>query len=913
MRLLKVLLWLIARIVPRGARARWQEEWRAELVHGRWRMVLGALPDAWALRRLSHLPAKAGSHQISIGNGWLPPSGGRSSGWRGPWHTDAKQTIRSLARSPWHVVTVSLCLGIGIAVSVTTFSILSTILTGDLPGIEDRERLKRLYLTTDGLFDRSTSNASLSDYEVLRQGSPSLPSIAGEGGWLFAVRTPAGAAAVDGAFVSGNYFQVLGTRPALGRLLTPDDDRPGAPASVVLSHAFWTAQLGAPRDVVGSTIVVGGQDMQVVGVAPEYFSGTDVGDLGEPPGLRYRLYVPLSLSASLAPTRGPDKDWLAVVGRAVADGPPEALAAAMQPLAARIASRNPTGRKNAAVLVENSGTNENLSIVAVIVTLAMAAPITVLLIGCANVANLQLVRATLRSRELAVRLSIGASRVQLVRLLAFESVFLALAACSAGALGTHLLLQVAALVVPFRIGIDWPVLAFIVAIAALVVLATGIIPAWLATRSREGLSLTAGTRSPSTGTSRVRRGLVVAQVALSLLLVLTAGLFIRALTALVGRVPPSAANVVVAEVRFDTLDYSQPQRVTFIDSLRNRLQADGRVEAVGVNTIAPLGAGGMRFWLPADEGDRVRTTGGGEVTAAWFDAADVSLLRGRTFTAEDVRLDNAVIADQAFVEKYRLPEPVLGTVLRVERPGSSSPDALTLNPGSIQPGESVSFLNAPLRPNASGPRHVTIVGVVANSLSRPRRQQPANLYLPLDYVPDYVAIYVRSSRPTEIKQQVRATMAAIDRDLPAVGITTVADRFVEKAGDIRLLAQAATSLGAAALLLAIAGVYSVIAFFVSLRTHEFGIRLAIGARPGDITRMVTRQASKLVGAGVIVGFVLAVPVLVLLGNEFPYTSAFDPVGLLVPAGALAITALAAALYPARKAARVDPCTALRSE
>jgi ABC-type antimicrobial peptide transport system permease subunit len=156
-------------------------------------------------------------------------------------------------------------------------------------------------------------------------------------------------------------------------------------------------------------------------------------------------------------------------------------------------------------------------------------------------------------------------------------------------------------------------------------------------------------------------------------------------------------------------------------------------------------------------------------------------------------------------------------------------------------------------------------------------------------------------------------MASIDANLPAVEIATVAERFLEAAGDIRLLARAATSLGAAALLLATAGVYSVVAFFVSLRTHEFGIRLAIGARPRDITNIVTRQASKLVGAGLLSGFVLAVPVLILLGKSFPDAPAFDPIGLLVPAGALAIAALVAALFPARRAARVDPCTALRSE
>jgi hypothetical protein len=428
------------------------------------------------------------------------------------------------------------------------------------------------------------------------------------------------------------------------------------------------------------------------------------------------------------------------------------------------------------------------------------------------------------------------------------------------------------------------------------------------------LSLTAGTRSPATGTSRVRRGLVVAQVALSLLLLLTAGLFTRALTALVGRVPPSAANVVVAEVRFDTLGYSQPQRVAFIDSLRSRLQADGRVDAVGVSTVAPFGYGGMRIWLPADAADRLRTSGGAEVTPEWLEAADVNLLRGRTFTAEEVRFGNAAIVDQAFVEKYRLPEPVLGTVVRVERPGSSPTHALPLTPGSIGPGESVSFQNAPLRPNAPGPVDLTIVGIVTNNMSRPLARAPrASLYLPLDYVPDYVAIYVRSDRAAEIQQQVRATMAAIDRNLPAVHIATMADRFMERAGEIRLLAQAARGLGAAALLLATAGVYSVIAFFVSLRTHEFGIRLAIGARPRDITRMVTLQASKLVGTGVVIGFVLAIPVLLLLRVEFPYTSAFDPGGLLMPAAALALTALAAAAFPARRAARVDPCAALRSE
>ena len=884
---------LLSLVVPFETRARWLEEWRAELHHGPRSMILGAVPDAWTTRSLTHARRRT-----------------FSSGWK----TDAKQTIRSLARSPWHVATVSLCLGIGIAVCVTVFSILSSILTGDLPGIRDRETLMRLYVTTDdGRHARTPNNGSLSDYEVLKLGAPSMMQIAVEGRWDFAVRTAAGSAAVEGAFVSGNYFQVLGTQPAVGRLLTSDDDRESAQPTVVLSHAFWTATLGAPADIVGSTIVIGGHDVLVAGVAPEHFSGMDVGDLGEPPGLRHKVYVPLSLSRTLAAALSREERWLVVLGRAKPDVSHEVLSAELEPLAARIEAASPTTRKNAGLMVTTNGLGpaDTPAVVALIVTLMMAAPLTVLAIGCANVANLQLVRASLRRRELAVRLSIGASRGQLVRLLALESVVLSSTACVAGAIGTKLLLKIAALVIPFHISIDWPVLVFTVAIACLIVLATGIVPAWLATRAREGLSLAASSRSATGAVSRVRRGLVVAQIALSLLLLLTAALFTRSLGALTGRVPAAAHDVIVAEMRFDTLGYSQPQRAAFVEALGSRLATDGRVQAVGVNTVTPFRRGGRRFWLPGDDARRLRSADGGEVTAGWFAAAGLDVLRGRTFTAEDVRLGTAAIVDQAFVDRYRLREPLLGTVLRI---GGSGLDPADEAEAIVEPGDQIRFSTAPWRKGHFKPGDVAIVGVVSNTLSRPISPQPQpSLYLPLGEIPDYVALYVRSSRSTEVRQQVRKTMAAIDPNLPAVEISTLAARFDRDAGDIRLLAQAASGLGAAALVLAVAGVYSVIAFFVSLRTHEFGIRLALGARPGDITAMVVMQASKLLGVGVAAGVLLGTPILIFLEKAFPYTSAFDPVGLLGPAAILALTGVLAAAIPAGKAARVDPCAALRTE
>jgi hypothetical protein len=407
---------------------------------------------------------------------------------------------------------------------------------------------------------------------------------------------------------------------------------------------------------------------------------------------------------------------------------------------------------------------------------------------------------------------------------------------------------------------------------------------------------------------------VLSQIALSLLLLLTAALFTRSLGVLAGRVPASAAGVIVAEMRFDTLGYSQPQRAAFVESLRGRLEADARIEAIGISTTPPLRQGGRRIWLPGDALNRVRTSGGGDVTPEWFAAAGVNILRGRTFAQAEMRVGNAAVVDQAFIEKYRLPEPVLGTVLRVERSGPGTQPVPQLDQGVVERGESVIFQGGPGRSTLTTYGDVVIVGIADRAMSRPLNPTPqASLYIPLREIPDYVAFYVRSNRPTEIRQQVRLAMAAIDPDLPAIEIATLADRFEDDAGDMRLLAQAASGLGLAALILAVAGVYSVVAFFVSLRTHEFGIRLAIGARPGDITRMVVVQSSRLVATGLIVGMVLGIPVLIFLGKAFRYTSAFDPIALLVPIGALTLTALAAACLPARRAARVDPCTALRSE
>jgi predicted permease len=876
---MRAILFLVSLIAPRGTRARWREEWRAEVEHGGWRILAGALPDALAIRRLS----RPGIHR-----------------WRGAWITDARQTLRSLARSPWHVLTVSWCLGMGIAVTVTVFSIMASMIAGELPGVRDRASLRWLYVASEDARGRRWSqSASIEDFEIMRQGTAGVPGVAAEGSWQFAVRSPAGASVLDGAVVSGNYFDVLGTTPVLGRLLTPADDRVDAPLAIVISHAFWRSHFGGRHDVVGTTLGVTGHEGVIVGVAPEHFSGMDVGEPGEPPGQRFRIFVPLAHAASLAPLVDRDGIWLRVYGRVAGDRPDESLAAEFEPIARLIESLNPSDRRNAAIVLRPAGigADDSLGIMAIVVTLVMAAPLTVLAIGCANVANLQLVRASLRTKELAVRSSLGASRGQLVRLLTMEAAALAVGGTAAGMLGTYVLLRVAALMIPFHTAVDWLVLAFTVALAGSLVTVTGVVPAWIATKPGEVSSTGGSQRSTGLSVSRLRRGLVTAQVALSLLLLLVAAVFTRCLQSLAGRAPAAVHESIVADIRFDMLGYAEAQRNRFVEALRTRLLADGRTHGVGVSSVAPFRYMAHRFWLPRDAESIVRNVQTAEVSPGWFNASSVRIVHGRAFNADDGRLADAVIVNQAFLDRYGLEEPVLGTVIRVDVAPNVRLSVRSVNRDPVSRIESL-----------------TIVGVAGNEPPRPLTSQPPpRLYFPLRSVPEYVALYVRADRPADAARQIRETMASIDADLPAVKIAALGDRYREASGDIRLLASAASGIGVGALALAIAGVYAVVAFFVSLRTKEFGIRMAIGAAPADIVTMVLSQAARLVGWGLIVGLALGTPLVIALVRAFPYTRIFDPVAVFVPAAALSIAAAAAAAPPARRAARVDPCSALRTE
>ena len=865
---MKTFIHLISLLAPSRLRAAWREEWISEL-HAARRAGVGR-----ALRLAVGAPFDALSSRWTTRG----PSTPRGSG---PWRTDLKQTVRSLRRSPGHVTVVALCLGAGIAVSTTTFSILNAFTNGELPGVVDRARIARLHL--------SGGNSSVADYAILREGSASFAGIAAEGLGTFAMRVEGrGAMNVSGAWVSGNYFDVLGTRAALGRLLHPSDDRPDAPVAVAISHAFWTARLGAPADIVGKTIVIGGRDAYVTGVAPQGFRGLRGGEMNDGGG--FGVYVPLALARDWPGARRPDQRWLNIYGRLTVPMESGRLTTELLPLARRIEATDPGAPRNARIdVTEPWRTPAVTTAMLLFMYVAMlAAPVTVLAIGCANVANLQLVRASFRARELAMRASLGASRGQIVRLLTFEAVLLVLAAFATAAFGIWILLGVATLVVPHPVSLDTRVMLFATVLAVGVIGATGLLPGLISTRSNASAQLRSAGRSVASGNSRVRRGLVVAQVTLCFLMLLTAGVFVRGLSVVTGSLPSHAPHTIIADLRFDVQRrYGPAERRAYIEAFDARMRADGRVRGIAYTGSGPMSTPVVRAWRTGDPPDTGRITEAIGVAGDFFEIAGVRVVRGRALTNADAATTTAVVVNEAFIKRFELAEPAVGQPLRLSR--------------------SVNDKTAPL--------YVTIVGVATQPVSPGSDDGLGDptVYLPLGTSPDVIKAWIAVDDAADKIDAVHRTLAELDPDLPAVAVQTLEDSYLASNEPLRMIAQTATGLGIAALLLAVSGLYSVIAFFVALRTSEFGIRVALGARSADIVRLVLGQALRLAGVGLGVGAVLGVPLLIALNANFPFTEAFDPAVILPPALALALTAFVAGWVPARRAATIQASEALRAE
>ncbi len=806
---------------------------------------------------------------------------------------DLKYVARQLLRRPGHTLAVIACLVIGLVASVGAFSVLTSLFYGDLPGIAGRRSLARVFLRYDiatgsesasGARHIVTAPLSFNDFAIMRElpADSALEGIGAEGELRMTAAGSHGPAWIDGAFVSGDYFTILRTTPVRGRFLTPDDDRPAAEPVTVVTDYFWRTHLDGRDDAIGRPVLLGGSSFTVVGVAPPRFHGLTLADPGQAESQGVQAWISLALAPQWPTAPSLDRHWLKVVGRVKAGFTTTDVERQLTVPAARIAASEPTARTNAAPHVRPYGWPDStpIEIVAIVIAI-LALPLIVLAIGCANVANLHLARVAEQSRELAVRLALGASRAQLVRLLTLETLARVLVA-----VGLSIGLILLALVrvqplVPVYVSIDWRVLLFAVSLALGVSLATGLMPAWIVLRRTTAGELKQGAQSGGLRYSRLRSALVVGQVALSLGLMVLAGLFTRTSQAMVKEAPRALRQQMVATFDPSELRMTPLEARRFADTLATGAAADGRVTHVALSIDD-----NARFGLPGAPrtGDRSASLVG--ITAAWLDVMEVRLLTGRRLTDADDHT-TAVLSARA-AEMIAPGASPLGMVLRVAHESSSAREV----------------------------RDVRIVGVVADNPLRPTAARPD----PVIYVPlpkelrGEFTLLVRAADPETLRADLLTLVNRIDPRIIWTSIRRGDMLFQEEAREMAGAIYVVGAAGTVALVLSATGLYAVLSYLVALRRREIGVRLAIGAPPSRIITLVVGQALKLVLAGMACGLALAVPMAFAMRATFvAKVTATDPMVFLPTISVLLAVGILAAAVPALRASRIDPIATLRQE
>ena len=808
-----------------------------------------------------------------------------------PVRRDARFALRGLLRSPVFTVIAIVSIGVGVGATTAIVTLANTLLLKPPPGIGKPEKLVTVGRTQEG---RGFDNFSYPNYLDYQAGTRTLLALA-------AVRMepqplslagPAGGEAIQGGLVTGNFFDVLQARPSAGRFFHADEDRPGGAGAVtVLNHRFWRTRFAADPAVVGRKIVLNGSPFTVVGVAAERFQGPFV--------MAPDLWIPLRASSLL----GRPEDifnsrqavWLIGIGRLARDASRDAVQAELGAVAARLAQEYPDANagKGIRVMPVSLFPGDVGSMVGAFMAMLLGVAGLVLLIASTNVAGMLLARAAARQREIAVRLALGASRGQLVRQLATESVILFLAAGAAGVALSYWLVRGLMALVPtlpvqlaFDPRVDWRVLAFALVISLVTGLAAGLVPALQSTRPAlvPALKLEAGHAGRR---QRLRGALLVSQLAFSMLLLVVAGLFARAL-AHARAIDPGfdPHNVEIASLDLDLANYDAPRGLGLTATLLDRVRAMPEVRFAAFSAMLPLGGGGLGLGGVQVEGRTApdRRRGWDEdwdiVTPGYFRTLGIPLVRGRDFSEAD-------------------------------RQGA--PDVAILNQrfaGQLWPGE-----EAIGRTFRNGDRTVTVVGIARDAKYRTLGEDPRNfVYVPLAqrYLPR-MSLLVRTAKEASVGSAVRRTLAELDKGLPILDQRTLEEQTATSLFPQRVALWVAGSLGAVALLLALLGIYGVTAMSVAQRTREIGVRMALGAARGHVLGLVVRQGVLLAGMGVGIGAAAALAATRLLGSLLYGVPAADAIAFAGAAALLSGAAVAASWIPARRAARIDPVIALRAE
>jgi predicted permease len=801
---------------------------------------------------------------------------------------DISFALRMFAKQPSFACAAVATLAIGIAVNTLVFSLLNSLVLRPLP-VPHAARVFRVYPVNES--GRRENLFSIPDYEDYRRDAAPFATLSG----YIPADLTAGRSSLDAAVaapraalgyvVSPNYFELAGVRSIVGRLLQDGDERAGARVAV-LGHAFWRSRFGADPRAVGATLVLNGQPFTIVGVASAEFRGT------EP--LVTDLWVPLTalpIAVPGASVTNRDAPEVLLVGRLRAGTTRASAADGLGVLARRLAAAYP-GRSRPAGVQIASATFFTLDPgLEPVVALVMAVVGLVLLVACANVANLSLARAASRQREIAVRLAIGAGRARIIRQLTVESLLLGIAA---GAVG--LLLAVWTLRALYRVGVslapfawtlaldlspDARVFAYTTALAVAGGVLLGLLPALQSSSPDIAPALRDQIGRARLRGSTLRHGLVIAEIAASVVLLVAAGLLVRGLlSAGALQLGFRTAGVVYADDDLRAAGMSVAHARDFDSALVQRAQRLPGVVSVALTSHVPLHGGVRRAAVTRADapGTSPETMIVSSVSPAYFATLDMPLVVGRVFAPNET---DRVIISEGLARRFWPGRPALGKAVRI--------DGL--------------------------PTSRTVVGVVRDAANAAIwREKEMSLYLPAATAdPRDLRVIVRTSGdPAALTRALDADAASLDPDLRFSAVTLESLLWMWLLPS-RLAAIGATTLAVLALVLACVGVYGVLSFTVSHRVREIGIRMALGADGRGIVALVLRDGARLVAFGLAVGAACAIPAAPLLGRLLFDVSAFDPVTMTIVPAVLAAAAFGACYIPARRASRLEPLAALRVE
>ena len=802
---------------------------------------------------------------------------------------DLRYALRMLGRSPGFTLVAVASLTLGIGANATIFSLVRATLFPSLP-YRDAGRLVDLHETSRELCTGCGVGTSYATYEDWRANARAFESMGAAREDQFVVTGSDEAVRVPGAIVTATLFPTLGVRPLIGRGFLPDEDRAGVPRVVLLSHGVWQGMFGSDSTIVGRSIRVNGVPATVVGVMPRGFGYPEFAKLWAPMG-----------SADVSAAR--DDRSISVVAR-LAPGTSLAQARAeMETLGRQVAAGHPAeyrGWSTAATRLIDELRAESGTPFLVL----LGASAFVLLIACANLANLMLARAARREREVAVRMALGAGRGRLVRLLLAECFIVALAGAALGLLlalwGVDAIPRLIDTQIPFWIvfAVDWRVALFAVVLAVLTAIAFGLVPALRASRPGLVESLKEGALSSTASArrGRLRGTLVIAQIAGALVLLAGAGLMIK--TFLRSRdfsnLGYDPHNVLKANVQILQPRYADAGQVgTFAAAVEERVKAIPGVDAATVEHSEFLGTFVGAFGNVTLAGsatavrDNIVPRFEYSVGADYFRVMRIPLRRGRAFASSDrAGAPGVAIVNEAAAQALWPSGDAIGKRIKLGQPNDDRP-------------------------------WLTVVGVVGSTVGSPlgRGRPPGYVYVPFAQQPGRpVSVLARTAgNPLDLAPTLRGEIRAVDPDAAVDAVTTVEASLSSWIAPVRFFVRLLSALAALAIALAALGIYGVVAYTVSQRTREIGIRMALGATSNGILRLVIRYGAVLTTAGLVIGVAGSLVLTRVLRGLLFETSSTDPTVFAGVSLLLALVSLAACYAPARRAVRIEPVVALRSE